>query len=586
MRIRALTILLAAIVVTACQSDQDAADEGPDVKGADRVLTGGKIYTVNDSQPWAMAVAVVRRKLVYVGSDEGVQRYIGPDTVVSNLNGRLVIPGLVDSHTHPGRMGRFPKPAPLPTTSRDDIIAAIAEYADANPDLPWIVMCCFPLNLYDNGRTGPRKKELDRIVPDRPVWITSDIGHSIWVNSVALQLMGVKRSTVDPHPGVSFHVRDRQGEATGWIKESAVRAYKAEIFKINKRAHQEGMLKYLEYLVRHGVTSVFDAGNSYDSDAVYSYLSDLDKAGRLPLRYEGSYHIFLPGQQRDAVDGLKRLKGKYSGNRLGLNTVKIHFDGSNENRTGAVLEPYRDDPGNRGGTVMDMGELRDFMLQLHDAKFDLHVHTVGDRAVQIVLNAAESATIAMAGQFYPRITVSHLDIIDSVDYPRFKQLGVIANYTPTWHGANYNDPVLVALGKERYSRTLVAQPLFDDDAVVTFSSDVTSLSSIEFANPYLGMQIAHNRQYAQDSVVASWGPPDIRGPMTERLSMEDIIKSYTLNGAYQLRMEHQLGSIEVGKLADIVVLNQNLFEIDRNQIHKVRPDMVMMEGQVVHGRLE
>jgi predicted amidohydrolase YtcJ len=158
------------------------------------------------------------------------------------------------------------------------------------------------------------------------------------------------------------------------------------------------------------------------------------------------------------------------------------------------------------------------------------------------------------------VTVSHLDIIDTADYPRFRQLGVIAQYTPSWHGVNFNDPVLAALGDERYARTLVARPLFDDGAVVSFSSDVTSLRSYEFANPYLGMQIAHNRQYPQDGIAAAYSPAEIRGPESEQLP-------------------------EAGKLADLVVLDQNLFEIDRNDIQHTKPVAVMMEGKIVSGRL-
>ena len=581
-------VLLAILVVAACGSNDQVGKTEPRVV-ADRILTGGRIFTVNDSQPWAEAVAIKGERIIYVGDDAGTQAFAGDGTVRNDLGGRLVIPGLVDAHTHPGGMGRYAAPGELPTDSRESILATVKAYAEENPDLDWIEMCCWPVRLYDMGRTGPHKKDLDRIVSDRPIWLTSDIGHSIWVNSKALELMRVDRSTPDPHPGVSFYVRDAEGNPTGWIKEKAFRQYRLEFFPVDRDRNRSGIATFFDFLVSHGVTTLMDAGNTYYSDEVYEYISELDRGGKLPLRYEGTYHIFLPGQESGAIAGLKKLREKYEGDRLKLRTVKIHFDGSNENRTGAVLEPYSDDPENRGDTVLNTDQLRDFILALSESGFDLHLHTVGDRAVRIALDATESAKAAATGQLYTRVAVSHLDIIDPADYPRFKQLGVTAQFTPSWHGVDFDNPLLAALGEERYARTLIARPLFDDGANVSFSSDVTSYSGaygMVDANPYLGMQIAHNRQYPQDDGPASDGLAEIRGPESERLPLELVIKAYTLGGAYQLRMEDDLGSIETGKLADLVVLDRNLFEIDRYDIQNAKPAAVMMEGKIVRGRID
>ena len=570
-------------MLSSCGSDDPAEGEPRII--ADTILSGGRIFTVDDSYPWAEAVAIKGSHIVYVGDNAGAEGFAGDGTVSHDLGGKLVIPGLVDAHTHPGGMGRYAAAGELPTDSRESILAAVKAYADANPDLDWIEMCCWPVWMYDMGRSGPHKRDLDRIVPDRPVWLTSDIGHSIWVNSKALELMGVNRSTPDPHPGVSFYVRDADGEATGWIKEKTYRRYRLDFFPVDRDRNERGMDAFLDYLVSHGVTTLMDGGNTYYSDSVYEYIAELDRSGQLPVRYEGTYHIFLPGQEDVAIAALKELRDKYEGDRLKLRTVKIHFDGTNEIRTGAVLEPYRDDPENRGDTVMDTDELRDFILELHENEFDLHVHTVGDRAVRIVLDATESAGLALAAPLYTRVAVSHLDIIDTADYPRFKQLGVTAQYTPSWHGSNFNDPVRAALGEERFARTLIARPLFDDGAYVSFSSDVGSLGGMGGANPYLGMQIAHNRQYPTDGVSPTDEQAEIRGPESERLPMELVVKAYTLGGAYQLRMENELGSIEEGKLADLVVLDRNLFEIDRYDIQNTKPVAVVMEGKVVRGEL-
>jgi predicted amidohydrolase YtcJ len=573
------------LALAACGPNDRAGETAPRLV-ADRILTGGRIFTVNDSQPWAEAVAIKGERIIYVGDDAGAQAFAGDGTARNDLAGRLVIPGLVDAHTHPGGMGRYAAPGVLPTDSRESILTAVKTYAEENPDLDWIEMCCWPIRLYDMGRTGPHKQDLDRIVPDRPIWLTSDIGHSIWVNSRALELMGVDRNTPDPHPGVSFYVRDAEGNPTGWIKEKAFRRFRLEFFPVDRDRNRAGIATFLDFLVSHGVTTLMDAGNTYYSDEVYAYISELDRSGELPLRYEGTYHIFLPGQEDGAIAGLKKLREKYEGDRLKLRIVKIHFDGTNENRTGAVLEPYSDDPENRGDTVLNTDQLRDFILALNEERFDLHLHTVGDRAVRIALDATEAARAATAGQLHTRVAVSHLDIIDPADYARFRQLGVTAQYTPSWHGVDFDSPLIAAFGEERYARTMIARPLFDDGANVSFSSDVTSLSGAygaEGANPYLGMQIAHNRQYPQGVESAT---AEIRGPESERLPLELVIKAYTLGGAYQLRVEDDLGSIETGKLADLVVLDRNLFEIDRYDIQNAKPVAVIMEGEIVRGGID
>jgi len=213
------------------------------------------------------------------------------------------------------------------------------------------------------------------------------------------------------------------------------------------------------------------------------------------------------------------------------------------------------------------------------------VHTIGDLSVKTVLDAVEAAQAITKDNFYPRVTIAHLELIDPADLPRIKELGVICNFTPWWLGVNHNDVVKVSLGEERYANMYKAKSLFDIGATVTFSSDTWSGGDLfsTYINPYFGMQVGHTRQYPKEW----WETEDdgIRSPSNERLSLEQLIEGYTRNGAYQLRMEDAIGSIEVGKLADLVVLEKNLFEVDRYEIWKVKPSMVMMEGKVIQGSL-
>ena len=361
--------------------------------------------------------------------------------------------------------------------------------------------------------------------------------------------------------------------------EWAFAPYLAPYLKADVEANRAGITQFLAYLSSLGVTTLMDGGNRWYADDVTPLLAELDRSGQLPVRYEGVYHIYVPNQVPGAIDELRRMRRSYTGRRLKFNTVKIHFDGTHEIRAAATLEPYSDDPSNRGNTLIDEDALTAFILELHEAKLDLHLHCVGDRATRVALNAVERAREALDEPLYPRVTLAHLEVIDPADLPRFRELDVLANFTPAWHAYWEVDLTRTTLG-ERYDRSFLIRPLLDQGATVTFSSDTTSLESIENANPYLGMQTAHNRQYPPDGPDAR-----VREPVADRLSLEEIIKAYTIAGATQLRMNEDIGSIEVGKLADLVVLDRNLFEIDRYEIAEATPEAVLMEGEVIHGRL-
>jgi predicted amidohydrolase YtcJ len=264
---------------------------------------------------------------------------------------------------------------------------------------------------------------------------------------------------------------------------------------------------------------------------------------------------------------------------LRFETIKIHFDGVQELRTAAMLDPYLGEVAGRGKTLFTLDRLRDFILELHREDIDLHLHTVGDRAIRVALDAFQQARAAVPGDLACRLSLSHLEVMDDADIPRFRDLGVAANYTPHWHGGLFEGSRLT-VGEPRASRVMRAQPLLEDGAVVSFSSDVTTYAEMERANPFFGMQIAHNRQEVED------GPGGaVMLPLTERLGRKELVLGYTRGGASQLQLDDELGSLTVGKAADLVVLSEDLFSVDRYAIHRVRPDAVVMQGRVVHGKL-
>jgi predicted amidohydrolase YtcJ len=546
---------------------------------ADLIFEEARIYTVDASKPWAASLAIKDGRIAYVGDEAGIKDWVGPRTARHRLGGRLVLPGLVDSHTHPGLVSSSGDVFLLPEThDRQALLDAVAREARARPSQAVLVGGYWPIAAF--GLEGPRKEDLDRVVADRPVILFDDSGHSRWLNSKALQAMGVDASSPDPVPGLSFFKRDANGEPTGWAKEFSLQPYQEKL-GLRRAVDKSDLKGFLDYLVSKGVTLLFDAGNGTNDEAVYSAVAELEKEGKLPLRYEGSVHVTLPGQVDGAIARLESLRQRYAGRRLRLNTVKIHFDGVSEIGTSFVLEPFLDDPRNHGNTVIGVERLRDLILELNAKGIDLHLHTVGDAASRRALDAVEQAQKRHGRALETRVTLCHLELVSDADAPRFKALGVFANVTPHWNGG-YFQGAERWLGQERYDRMYSFRTLLSAGARVTFSSDITD--HIEWktdrADPFLGMQVGHTRQEVEGGAQAPVRPPE-----KERLDLEDLVRGYTLNGAAQLRHERDLGSIQVGKSADLVVLDRNLFEAGAYDIHRVAPTAVLMEGRLVSGKL-
>ena len=572
------------LLISSCQFNSDISTN----ESADLIITGAKIFTSDDKQPWAEAVAIKDGKFIYVGDEAGVSKYESQSTRSTNFKGRFVIPGIIDSHAHPGYVD-VEKYGEISETSREAMLAAVEKYANDHPDDEYLRLCCWPIDMYVKGSEGPNKRELDLIVPDRPVWFASNAWHDRWLNSKALEVLGIDENSPDPLEGIVTYVRDQNGELTGWVKEGAGWQHFARQFPINddagKRIHEKKIVSVLQTFIEYGVTTLYDAGNFGYEDLVYGILSKLEREGRLPIRYEGTYQIFTPERTKLAISEMKRYRNTYGGERLQFNTIKLFMDGINQNRSGAMLEPYVDNPDYVANTMLTVDELRDFLIELNQEKMDLHVHTMGDFAVRTVIDAVEAAKNIIKDNFYPRVTISHLELINSEDISRIKDLDIIANFTPWWFGVNNNDVIKTSLGADRYGNLYQPKSLFDIGVIVTFSSDEwwggdmlnTSLS------PYFGMQVGHNRQYPKE--LWEEGQDKIRMPASERLDLEMMIQGYTTNGAYQLRMENEIGSIEIGKLADLLVLDENLFDLDRYKIWKVKPSIVMIEGELKLGSL-
>ena len=545
---------------------------------ADAVFSGGNFYTANPRQPWVSAVAIRGDQIIYVGDEAGVAELIGPETSRYRLEGRLVLPGLIDAHTHPGMVAMSARNVSVEDAeTRPELLRAIAEMVESNPDAPALIGGFWNNELFDER--GPHKRDLDRIESSRPVILYDYWGHSVWTNSRALEMAGVDRNTPDVIPGLAYYQRDEDGEPTGWITESAASVFVKHFQAVTPETEQS-LMRFLQYLRELGVTALWDAGNFGWDDEIYAVISRWDREGVLPLRYHGSYTLFLPDDLPNAVAELKRMRDAYGSDRVRIDTLKVFLDGVIETRAADMSEDYLDTPGNSGRSLFDQAQLRQLILDLNAEALDMHVHTVGNRAIEMTLNAVEEARKSLSKPLETRVTLCHLEVMNDSDFNRFKDLGVIASFTPHWHGGDAE--VLTSAIGDKARAMMRAQPLISDRAVVTFSSDITDRAEWKAhrANPFVGMQIGHNKQEIEGGAQAILTPP-----RSERLRIDSLIDGYTRNAAFQLGRSDQLGSIEVGKRADLVVLDRDLFEVDRYDIHEVRPVAVVMEGKIVQGEL-
>lgn len=560
------------LALTACGGGEESS--------ADTVMINGRIYLGNVDNPWASGIAIKGDRFVYVGNDAAA--HIDSTTEVYDLEGRAVLPGLIDSHAHPGMVAMSEGQVVLDDAlTKAELLIAIRKMVAEHPEKDILVGGFWANEFF--GVDGPRKEELDAIEPDRPLILYDYWTHSIWVNTAALNRAGVTRDTKDIVAGFSEYKKGPDGEPSGWITESAASVFLSNFLWVSP-AVEESILDYLSYFRSVGVTTVLDAGNFGLDREVYAAISRLDKEGKLPVRYHGAYTLFIPDDLPAAVQTLKKLGDDFNSDNVRIDTLKVFFDGVMETRTAALSFDYLDTPGNSGEALLSREQVHQLILELEAEGLNFHAHSVGDRATTTLLDAIQDAHDSLSRPPKIRITICHLEITKKSDFSRFKRLGVVANFTPHWAVGGDLSWLEKGIGSE-VNNMQRAQPMISDGAMVTFSSDNTDSSEWRYdresSSPFVGIQVGHTRQ---DIEVGEDG--EFLPPLSERLQLDDLLNGYTSNAAYQLAREDEIGTIAVGFRADVVVLNQDLFAVDDADIHKTKPIAVMVDGKFVSGSLQ
>jgi predicted amidohydrolase YtcJ len=552
---------------------------------ADLVLKNATIYTVDAVRRWAQALAVRDGRLVYVGTDEGVRDLIGPRTRLIDLNGRLVLPGFQDSHAHPIAAGIQRAQCDLTKAhSIEDALARVKAYAEANPQKSWILGFGWNPSLFPEERL--HKRLLDSVVSNRPVLLTAaGGGQRIWVNSRTLAVSGV--TDVTPEPKNGQIERDRAtGEPTGVFRGAARGLISSHVPAPTTQEYREALRYALKEFARLGIVSFEDA---YGTSASLDAYTSAQREGTLTARVRAAlpFHAELDPTKDD--EQIRRLlearrvnqsgqsRQGEQGRRLRADVVKLHLDGTIDVRTAALLDAYqplgrqRGGPGFAGLLRYDADRLYQLAMRLDREGFQMHLHAVGDRAVRMALDALAQVRRAN-GIKDSRHIITHLHLVHPLDAHRFQQLGVVANFQPVMASANdYNIKLVEPLvGPQSSQRLYPIRSIMDSGAIVTAGSDWpdSSLSPLE------GIQVALTRQAAETANHSAWMPE-------QRVDLTRMIAAYTIAGAYQSFMDRDSGSLEVGKWADFVVLDRNLFAIPIQEIHRTKVLWTVLAGQEI-----
>lgn len=539
------------------------------------VFQNGGVYTVTSARRFAEAVAVRGDRIAYVGSTMGARELVGPQTQVIDLAGRMLLPGFVEGHVHPVVGAFVSRGVDLQTDDPDEVLARIAAEAAANPDAPVVRGYGWRYNAFPED--GPTKDALDELVPDRPVFLFAVDAHGAWVNSRALELAGITRETPDPQPPFSVYQRDWYGGPTGYLVEvPAIMEVFESIAPVDKAFVREGLDEWAPRFAAAGITSVFDAGiQGLPVEQGFELYTELEAEGKLPFRVVGSYYWNDP--EIDPLPRLRALRERFRTELVDPRVLKINADGGELQHTAFLRQAYVDEPRKTGALIIPEDILREVVAEADEEGIDFHCHCYGDGATRAMLDALEAA-IESNPKRIRRHSLGHLGIVDPWDIPRFAVLGAIAQYSLNWAALDPAMDLVVRkrVGPARLKRMFSPRPLIDAGARISMGTDWPAANYTSTYKPLDAIQMAVTRQQI--------GRPEqeVLGGKTQRLSLDEALLANTLGAAFQLRLEESVGSIEVGKKADLVVLDKNLFEIPEHEIAQTRVLLTLMNGRITH----
>ncbi|ORT56854.1 amidohydrolase [Streptomyces sp. CB03238] len=546
----------------------------PTTAPADLVLRGARIHTVDPRLPEAQALAVRDGRIVHVGTDADADRLTGPDTRVIEAGGKLVLPGFIDAHNHV-RLGSDDACVQLAgATTLTAIHERVTAWLADHPEADWVEAEGFDYSAMPGGRM-PHARDLDPVTGDRPALVLSYDVHTAWLNTAALHRLGIDRHRTSL-PFGDADTDPATGEPTGFIRNFAVKGLSRDGHRALKELgvpwaspdRQYGrLLQSLDDAVRFGITTVVEPQNSLDDLALFTRAR---AEGRLRSRLVAA--LFHPRGTTDAdLDAFEAAARRFDDDRMRVGPLKLYIDDVVEPRTAALLEPYAGCRHHRGDTYYPPEEFADLLTRLDARGFQCFVHATGDRGIRTVLDAVAHAR-DVNGPRDARHQIVHVECLDPDDVPRFAELGVVACMQPRHCAPEIAGPGqdwAENIGAGRWHKAWPMRSLHRAGAALAFSSDW----NVAEMDPMIGLYTAVTRRPLAGG--EPWRPE-------ETVDMETAVHGYTMGSAYANFLEHELGSLTAGKLADFVVLSRDILDAEPHDIPGTVAETVVVGGEVVH----
>ena len=555
---------------------------------ADKVWTNGVIYTADEADTFAEAVAVKDGTIIFVGSAKDAEGYIGKDTEVVDLAGKMMLPGMTDSHLHPpGTMYAELFNINLNgVLTEEDTMRIIEEYVAANPDMEVYYGDGFSVGAFSGEEVskGPKKERLDAI-SDKPIIIGSYDGHSAWLNSAAFEYCGITKDTVPPEGGVIEKTAD--GELWGTLKELAWDLVPAQ--KYTEDQIREAHIAFQDFMHSLGYVGITHMSSGITAVDKTDPFIDMDKEGILKLYITKNTVIDPNGDYAAQIEAAKEIRDAYNSEFYKTTSLKFFADGVVEGVTGYLLEPYTAEAGKDtdfvSAPLWTENDMKEAFALGNAEGFQIHVHSIGDAATRQTLNAMEYARDKNGEGDY-RNVITHLQLVDPADIKRFGELEVIATAQPYWA---FKEPYWwevvdqPLLGDERAENEYPLQSFIDAGTILVSSSDH---SVTPYPYPFWAIEVGVTRNLNNAEAYEVEDITDMDDPKwllnrDERVSLENMIKSFTINAAFQNFREETTGSIEVGKNADFIIIDRNLFEISPLDIDKTQLLETILKGETV-----
>lgn len=557
MRNKKIVFILLIAMLTTLFPVQALAQEST----ADTVYLNGNIYTVDENFSTAEAIAIKGQYIIGIGSNDDVRKFIGTSTKVIDLGRKTVVPGLIEGHMHyPGegqkllQLDVFWKP-------KDVILELVKAEADRLPDGEWITGNGWNQEVWDVPEF-PTKEDLDSVAPNNPVALKRTCGHATWVNSMALELGGITKDTPNPQGGEIL--KDESGEPTGILTDTAASAVRSLIPPFNEERQKEALLLAQDELFSYGLTTSMDAGSGLED---IQYMKDLYESGDLKIRL---YTMVDSGPSAEAYYEKGPEVGLYD-NRLTMNCIKFYTDGSLGARSAWMLEEYSDRAGHFGNSRHTYDEFYELIKAAREHGFQVATHAIGDAANKQVVDIYEKVLKEMPLENH-RYRIEHFQIATLEDIQRIADLGIVPAMQSV-HATSDKNMAEDRVGSERIKGAYAWRKVLNTGNVIVNGSD----ANVELVNPYHGLYAAVTRSGRDGEPAGGWYPE-------ENMTREEALRSFTIWAAYGQFEEDIKGSLEVGKLADFVVLDRDYMTVPARDIKDILPLATIVGGEIVYAK--